>query len=343
MKIKGLERIKQLVSIKSLFNKAVDKLTQTEVNEFVAFDFGARYVKGIFVRDGRVEDAFVEKNKGKRVETAAGLLRKKGLLSKKVKVSLKGQDTLIRYLPFPKVEKSKIKEVLGYELSKYLPFPQGGTYFDAFILDENYSKEDFFVLLAAVKKNSIDLLLKEFREEKMNISEIVLNNVALINLLLHNQKTASNIAIVDLGFSSTLLNLIKKGTPYLSREIKTGVVNLLDKLSVAKSLSIDEIEDWLINSAQEKDILTVMEELFFDLSEEIRNSLDYFEMNAGDRIETVCLTGGGARLKGIVEVIKTALDLEVKLWEHGESLNFKQDKTLSFPPQMMSVVSGLSL
>ena len=295
------------------------------------------------MKDGQVRDAFVEKNKGQKVKGAADLLRKQGLLSKKVKLSLKGPDTLIRYVPFPKVEKTKLREVFSYEISKYLPFPQGAVYFDIFILDENYSKEEFLILLAAAKKKYVDSLLREFQEEKTKVGEITLSNIALVNLFFYSEKASLNAAIVDFGSSSTLLSLVKKDRPYLSREIKVGAANFIEKLSAVKNLGIEETEDWLINSSKEEDILPAVEELFFDLCEEIRNSLDYFEMNAGGRIEKIYLTGGFSRIKGIEKIIKISLDVDTIIWENKSRLKFDDNKNISFTPQMMSVVSGLSL
>jgi type IV pilus assembly protein PilM len=320
----------------------IDKFLGTRGNEFVSLDLGGEYIKCLLTKDSKIEDIFIEKNKGQGIKSALDLLTKHGLLSKEVRISLKGPDTLIRYIPFPKVDKSNLRESFTYELSKYIPFSPESVYFDIFTLDENYSKDEFLILLAAVKREFIDSLLRGFEEKRAKIAQITLNSLALMNLLFTTEKLESNLAIIDIGFSSTLLNLIRKDTPYLSRDIKLSGRNLLEKISKAKHLDKEEVEKILIDRGLEGEFSEIGEEVFFELSEEIKNSLDYFEMNVGEQIQNIYLTGGISAIKGIEKIMSTSLGLETKIWNFWNRLDVALPSILSFPNQMLGVVLGLS-
>jgi len=306
-----------------LFNpiSILDKFFKREDEDCVALDLGAAYLKGLLLSHGEIKDFFVVENKGSPVKLAADELRKRGWPGKKVRVAIKGNDTLIRYITFPKVDSKNIREIFSYEISKFVPFKKEDIYFDVFILDNNYSAGNFLILAAAAKKKFIDLLIESFNNENISIENITLNNTALLNLYLNAGDKELNTAVIDVGFGSTLLNLFKKGMPRLSREIKVSAGDLAHKLAKVKNIKIDEArhiivtldEDRSITQVQE--IIEVIEDVGLELSEEIKNSLDYFEVNWGERIDNILITGGLSTIRGIDKIVENSLGISVRLWD----------------------------
>jgi Tfp pilus assembly PilM family ATPase len=215
------------------------------------------------------------------------------------------------------------------------------VYFDLNILDENYSAQEYFILLAVVKKTAVDNLLKEFAEVKADITEITLNSLALINLFSLFQQEKTNIGILDIGFSSSLLTLIKKDTPYLSREIKIGADSILERLATNSNTSKDEMEQLIIKSDQS--ITITSEDVFAELFEEIRNSFDYFEMNVGEQVQKVYITGGFSRIKEVQQAMNSFLGVEVILWNPLQTKQVAINLENLIPKEMLTVVLGLSL
>ncbi len=314
----------------------------TPKREVVCIDIGFKYIKGIFFSEGKIVEFFQEKREGQELPLA-NILKKYKLLSKKVKLALKGEDTLIRYIPFPKVEKKKIKEVVQYEISRYIPFPKEEIYFDVFVLDNNYGKDELLLLLAVIKKNFLDDLIKKLEKEKIDCQEINLQSIALLNLFLKSETTKVNTAIVDVGRESTLLNLVKGTIPYLSREAKVGGNTLCEKIASLKNLSLDGSEDFISNPDNSKEVIEIGESFFNQIVEEIRNSFDYFEVNTGERINKVYLTGGITKIKGIEAAISSSLDVRVENWNPLRTLNFsyKEDFSNSIGP--FTVALGLGV
>lgn len=313
----------------------INKLTaflHPKDNDYVAIDLGMGLVKACLVKNNQLEDIFI--GKGGDYPSAIALLKEKGLASKKLKVSIKGPSTIVRCIPFPKAAKSNLREAIGYELSKYIPFPENSIYYDIFVLDDNYSREELFVLIAGAKKETVDSLLQEFRQANLEVQEITLNSIALTNLFSVTESNSENTLIVDIGFSSTLLNILKKGLLYLSREIKISGKNVLDKIRDYKPPSEgEELKyDWIGS-----------EEIIVEFLSEIKNSSDYFEMNVGEKIQKILLTGGYAHLEVFRYSIQSTINARLEIWKPTETLKIKLSSEAERVKNALSVVIGLSL
>ncbi|OPX30996.1 MAG: hypothetical protein B1H08_00005 [Candidatus Omnitrophica bacterium 4484_171] len=240
--------------------------------------------------------------------------------------------------------------MFGYEISKYIPFKAEDIYFDVAVLDENYSAKEFFLLVAAAKKSYVDSLINEFQQEKINIDTITLNNIALINLYLNSKDTESNIATLDIGASSTLLNLFKKGTPSLSREIKISAGEFSARLIKLKDINEEEAEHIItsLDEAREttevQEIIEIIEEIGLELAEEIKNSLDYFEVNSGERVQKILLTGGLSKVKGFNKIIENSLGVDVELWNpYLYASHYNVNDSIKNYKEFLAVVLGMSL
>ncbi|MFH1767730.1 MAG: pilus assembly protein PilM [Candidatus Omnitrophota bacterium] len=327
--------------IQKLFSP-IERFISKKDDDFVIFDLGSRYLKALVVNNGKIKDVFVVKNSQGTVKSSVDLLREKKLNTKTVNISLQGPDTIVRYIPFAKGNNKNIKEIFAYELNKYLPFPADSVYFDIVTVDEDYSNEESLFLLAAAKKSAVNPLLEGFQKEKISIGGIGLNFVGLINIL-SLAENIDNAAIVDLGFSSTLFTLIKKKVPYLSREIKISGGNLLERAIKNKNISQEEAEEAIVSSSQPAEFLQAADDILVHLCEEIKSSLDYFEMNTGEHIKDLYLVGGFSLIKNIDKVISGHLGIKAKNLDFSSNNCFEDTRSLSVPKEMLAVVLGLSL
>ncbi len=328
----------------------LNPIFQEEKKEYVCLDAGTGYIKSIYIADGDIKKFLVHKRENSAIKIFSKWLRKEGLSAKKVKVAIKGNNTLLRYTPFPRVDKKNLKEVFGYEVAKYIPFKAEDVYFDTAILDDNYSDKEFFLLVAVAKKSFVDSLISELQQEKINVDTITLNNIALINLYLNSKNTESSTATLDIGASSSLLNLFKKGVPSLSREIKVSGNELLKKIAKAKNVSREEAEHIIDNFGKGEEpagageIIDIIEDVGLELSEEIKNSLDYFEVNSGERIQKILTTGAVSKIKRITKIVSSSLGVNVELWNPLAYISYNGvNKDLEDYKEFLSVALGMSL
>ncbi|MDP2923391.1 MAG: pilus assembly protein PilM [Candidatus Omnitrophota bacterium] len=303
----------------------LNNFLKTDTESFVAINLGNQYIKGLVVKGDEIIDFFLKEKKDIPT-TLREIWQEKKITTDTVKISLKDAATIVRYFPFPKLEKKKIKQTLFYELNKHIPFPPEEVYFDFSILEE-LNPSEIFVLLAVAKKEFINNILQIFEKEKMKVSSITLDSICLINLFLKNQaETKINSCILDIGNSFSTLTILKKETPHLTRDIGFGIKDIFNIISHTKNMPLEEIENWFACVENHNEVLELSQDSISGLCKEIKSSFDYFEVNKGERVEKLYLTGGLTYIKNIDNVFKDYLDVETGFLDNAQNLKISFSK-----------------
>jgi len=289
-----------------LFNNLLKKETQ----DFVGINIGNYYVKGLVVSAGRITDYFIKERKD-FPDALKQIWQEKNIATNKVKISLKDHSTLVRYFNFPKLDKNKIKQTLFYELNKHIPFSPEEVYFDFSILEENPA--DMFLLLAVAKKELINSTIDIFEKEKKEILGISLDSIYLVNVFLNYYKEEKkiNTSILDIGYGFSTLTVLRKGIPFMTRDLTFGTKDILNIISHIKNIPIQAIDKWVSLPENHKEFLELSQDNITALCREVKSSFDYFEVNKGERIEKVFLTGGLSSVSGMDALFKEHLESEV--------------------------------
>lgn len=311
------EQIRRIISPKEFL--------KTEAGTTVGLNIGNRYLKGLIFKDGNLSDYFVEPN-----EDLAKALKKiwsqKKISVKTVKVSVKDPNCLVRYFSFPKMEKKRLEQALFYELNKHIPFPPEEVYFDYYIL-KDASPSELSILLAVAKKSFIDNILEVFKNLGVEVSEINLDSICILNLFLDNCSDSKEInsCILDIGSSFSAMTIVHKGVPFITRDVKFSTKDIVEIAARNKGLKLDEVENKLVTSSDSEEFLEFVQSGISGLCKEMKSSFDYFEVNKGEHVDTVYLSGGLASVKNIEGVFAEALDIEVSLLPNIPSFLKKLD------------------
>ncbi|NQT28279.1 MAG: pilus assembly protein PilM [Candidatus Omnitrophica bacterium] len=292
-----------------------NKFIRKEADKFVTINLGNCYTKGLIVEGEEVTDYFIEAKKDLAATIKKWWAEKK-ISTKKVKVSVKDPSCLVRYFPFPKMDKKKLKQALFYEMNKFIPFPSDEVYFDFFILGE-ISATQSSVLLAVAKKSFIDNILDVFGKSGLRVTEINLDSICLTNLFLNNygENKETNSCILDIGYNFSTMIILNKGVPFLTRDVKFSAKEVFQIVSRIKNKSLSEIEKQLFSPEGGSEILKLTQDSISNFCKEMKASFDYFEVNKGELVNKLYLTGGWASIEGIEKVFTEALDTEVEVLE----------------------------
>ncbi len=330
------------MGVKNFFGR-LNSLFEGQETTVVFLDVGCRYFKGIVKEQGKFTSFFMEENKSEPAKEILALLRKHHLTTARLNIALKGPDTITRCISFPKVDKTSLRQAFGYELQKHIPFPPAGVYYDVCMLEENYSKTDALVLLAAAKKEAVDSIVEELARDNINVDEVSLASVCLMNLFVAALAGDANGALLDMGYGSTTLTVTRKNIPYLSREIKISGKTLIKKTASVKNCPATEVENMIVKGTGHAEILEIGEEILLGICEEVRSSFDYFEMNVGEQINALHLTGGLSALSGIDKIMAASLGVEVKPWRPWEKLGLTLPVDIPARPEIFTSVMGFAL
>lgn len=288
-------------------------------------------------------------------DTIRNLLKDNNVKPSHVVSSIPRYLAAVKYVTLPSNNKKEIKEMLEYEAEKQIPFPIDKAEWDFQILDGE-SRDESSILLVAVKKNIIEEHLSLLKECGLKPDVIDINSFAIFNSINNtNQlKEKSVIALIDIGSRMLEINIIKEGVLRFTRSASVSCDDLTQMMQ--KELNIDseraerlKREYGLIapeaGELAESPIAKVTKQWLSGLIYEIRRSLDAYKVEQyGGRVEKILLIGGGAKLKGLVDILKDRLDIEVGIANPLKNISYSSSVSIvaDMEPVFASAI-GLSL
>lgn len=241
-------------------------------------------------------------------------------------------------LPVPKNAKDDLKPLIEAQAEKLLPLPLSEMVLDSNILDKHLlpkeGAEDIAaqnegkflrVLLTGAPKTLIAKYIELFKQASLELVSLETEMFALTRALVGKEK--AHVLIVDLGAERTNLAIVKEGVPLLTRVIKSGGSTVTQAFASGMGMSFSEAE------AMKRDLAFAggampapLLEALKPIIHEIKYALDlYGEQANGEKVEKILLTGGGARLPGLSEVLTQTLNMNVYLGDPWARLSAAPD------------------
>lgn len=322
--------MKTNLPFKNLVNKVGLKKKSVQPKLKVGLDIGSAAIRVLGLYPDKEKPTIVSFAYVPIEDTIASSIRKAiaGLpaTNYQVNVGLSGSGVVIRYINLPKMTKDELKGAMRFEAEKHIPFPVAEVTLDTYILDENFTGNQMLVLLAAVKNDLIGQCIQIMRTAAVEVTIVDISMVALINAFLHYQTKNMRletqpkpVALLDIGLKFSGLNIIEGNIPRLSRDISVG----------SKSFESPDKEANLSN-----------------LADEIRRSFDFYESQSDKPLDTIFLSGEGAKAEGLEQFIGTNFSIPVKFWDPSENCNIGENvnkELLQSQNHALGVALGLAL
>jgi type IV pilus assembly protein PilM len=252
--------------------------------------------------------------------------------ARSVNISVSGQQAIIRYVDFSKMNKEELKQALKFEAQKHIPFPLAEVNIDGYILKNDLPENKMRVLLAAVKKEFLNQRLKLLKDAGFDIAIADIDSLALVNAFNFNYSAeealaGKTIALLNIGSVTSNLNILEAGMPSLSRDINIGGNNFTQKIAEVLAMSFKEAEGLKISSDRSKadKMLSIVEPVLAKLAQEVRTSFDYYESRSITSVEKIYLSGGGSLYAGLKEMLANLLAISVDNWDPLKKIEIADD------------------
>ena len=262
----------------------------------------------------------LEQNQLDLEEVLKKIIQAQGI--KRVNISVSGQQAITRYVDFPKMNAQELKQALKFEAEKYIPFPVEEVNLDGYILREDLPDNKMRILLAAVKKESLNQRLKLLRELGLEIDIVDIDSLALINAFNFNYSEDENLknktmALLNIGSATTNLNILENGLPSLSRDISIGGNNFTQRVADVLGSDFKTAEGLKTDSDKRKSdkVISAVESVLAKLAQEVRTSFDYYESRSVSSVEKIFISGGGSLYTGLKDMLTALLGLPVENWD----------------------------
>lgn len=249
------------------------------------------------------------------------LVHETGAKSENVTVALPESQVFTRVIEVPQLSKRELSSAIQWEAEQYIPLPLDQVNVDYTILRDakTTASGKMEVLLVAAPKMLI--------ERSMNVLEMAdLVPVAAETEIISSARAVypsvsrlKNVMILSLGAQTTDISILHEGIITFARSVSVGGESLSRSLVQALDFSTPQAEEYKKTYGLTKDILegklvTAMEPIMATVVSEVKRAVAFFgEKYANEKIESIILSGGTAKLPGMTAYMTEAVGIETQL------------------------------
>lgn len=257
--------------------------------------------------------------------------------NKRVTSSISGYSVIVKKITLSyKIEK-EIEDNLALEAENYIPFDIQDVFMDFQMLQHGATEKTTDVLLAAAKKDIVNMyanLIQDigFIPSIIDVDTFALNN-ALEASVIGKSYARDVIGIIDMGATKSNLVISMDGEPVFMRDMNIGGNQLTEAIAESTGMSFDEAERIKLIGTADADLAREISLVCLDVcrvwSEEIRKALEFYQANTifGQGLKKLLLSGGTAMLNGLTQKIAESVGVETMLFDPFEG--FALDKSIN--------------
>lgn len=239
-------------------------------------------------------------------------------------VAFSSSSVIFKELSLPFLGHKKIKMVVPFEVESLLPFTLDQAIIDSIIIGEDTENKRTNILVAAVKKEHISDFLNLFKTAGLTVDKITVDMFELYGLykaIPGYASTKDTVALVDLGLYTTRIALLIDNQLKYIRVLPKGLVSISKKITQSTGLDANDTLQSLMhyginksdNTKHTAEFKSATQELF----QELKFTIDAYinKLKAIDELKLVVLTGLGADIPGINDVITNTMKTDSKIFQ----------------------------
>ncbi len=253
-------------------------------------------------------------------ESIRTCFKENGFKNTKASVGLSGTAVIIKKISIPKVDPKKLKEQIKYEASQYLPFDINQVTLAHHVLSFSANVKNLDILVIAAQNEFILNYLSSVNQAGLTCSVLDASSLALANIFEMNYgKTDEAIALFNFGSNMTNFLVLVQGEVVFSRDIPVGGFHFTNEISKNMGVTFQEAESLKISQSSSQEVpeetRTFMNMALDHVSDEIRNSIDFYAATAqGQLISKAYYTGGACLTAGLIDHLTGVLKISFELF-----------------------------
>lgn len=248
------------------------------------------------------------------------LIKDTGAKGRNVQIALPEAKVFTRVIEVPALSDRELGSAIKWEAEQYVPLPMDQVNLDYSVLrdtkDTGTNKME--VLLVAAPKSLLDKYLSILELAELTPLSAETEIIATSRALVRSLPSVKSILIVSLGAQTTDLALLRGGIIGFTRSIPAGGDALTRAISQGLEFSAVQSEEYKRTYGLQTDkldgkLVLAVKPVMDTIVGEMRRALAFYQEKYRDNIQSIVLSGGTARLPGMVTYLATALGLEVQL------------------------------
>jgi len=223
---------------------------------------------------------------------------------------------VISDLPF--LSDEELASSIKYSAEEFVPLPADQVNLFWQVINRSKPQNNTSVFVVASPKNTVNKYLKVLDMVKLKPLALETELIAATRALVGNNPYAPTTLIVHMGSHSTDFAVVSKGLILLTRSIGTGGMALTRAISQYLNFEPIQAEEYkkvygLLEDQLGGKIYEVLKPLIDIILSEAQRVIQSFQSkNVQNPIKRVVLSGGGAKLPGLVIYFANTLGLEIQ-------------------------------
>lgn len=223
---------------------------------------------------------------------------------------------VISDLPFLKDD--ELPSAIRYSAEEFVPLPTDQVNLNWQVIGRSKEKNQTQVFVVASPKNIVNKYIKVLRFANLKPLALETEIIAATRALVGNNPFSPTTLIVQLGATTSDFAVVSKGVILLTRSIATGGYSLTRAMAQYLNFEVLQAEEYKKTYGMLEDqlggkIYQVLKPLVDIIGAEGKRVIQSFQASyPQNQIKRMVLTGGGAKMPGLVVYFANGLGLEVQ-------------------------------
>lgn len=280
------------------------------------------------------------------------LVRESGAKMTNIGIALPESQVFTRVIEVPQLSKRELASAIKWEAEQYIPLPLEQVNMDYAILRDTSKTgtNNMELLLVAAPKVLLEKYLTILESADIAPSAVETEVIASSRVLARSLKNVKTVMMISIGAQTTDLAILRSGIIAFTRSISAGGEALSRALSQGLGFESAQAEEYKRTYGLDRDklqgkIVGAVKPIMDTIIGEMKRAVAFYqEKNKEEKIGTVVLSGGTARLPGMVVYVASELGVEVQLANPWFDINRDaRFKVLDSEGPVFSVATGLAL
>ncbi len=274
--------------------------------------------------------------------------------SKHVVVALPEERSFLQIVEIPKTNDSEIKKFVDQEAEKYIPLPSSDVYLDFEIISKTNDKEK--LLIAALPKKIVNPYVRSIEKAGLIPLALEIESMSITRAFIKKEEDSKPIFLLDIEETKMSFVISYKGSVIFTSSEPILLADFLEdnNIDTEKSLPSGAIKikiNYEKGDVKAENFCEVPKPFLDQIIESTKKNIAYYNSHVAERyfdkgggdIEKIIVSGRGAGLKGLIEILQEELGVDI---EKGDPfVNFsKLSKRLSQSEALgYGVAFGLAL
>jgi type IV pilus assembly protein PilM len=263
-------------------------------------------------------------------------------------LGITNQQVVVRDISLPNLSPDQLAMALPFQAREIVPIPLDQALLAfAPLGDPNLATETISGLLVAAPRAPVTAAVNAVERAGLTVARVDLSSFAALRSIAGEQRSAE--AVIDIGSHMTGVVIHEGGVPKIVRAVTRAGDEITELLASKGGMTRDEAEQAKREvglTGSDRAVADIVAQGLRPLIAELRSSLQYFvSMSGGRRVERISLTGSGAELRGLPELLSEQLDAPTSLVQPAQHIRNRwrsnSEADTEFPATAVSV--GLAM